>query len=57
LKVAVGDGDDCKEAEEGGIGALKCEDICKCAVDSPTKPGSLSLAIIASCSMLEVKKG
>ena len=33
------------------------EDICKDAVDSPTKPWSLSLATMVSCSILDVKKG
>jgi len=38
------------------FGALKFEDMCKDAVDSPTKPWSLSLGIMASGSMPEVKK-
>ena len=36
--------------------ALNCEDMYKDAEDSPTKPWSLSSAIMASCSMLDVKK-
>jgi len=36
---------------------LKFEDMCRDAVDSPTKSWSLSLAIMASCSMLDEKKG
>ena len=36
---------------------LNREDICKDAVDSPTKPWSLSLATMASCSILDVKNG
>jgi hypothetical protein len=36
---------------------LNREDISKDAVDSPTKPWSLSLATMVSCSILDVKKG